>query len=96
MAKSIRKTLLALAVEAVEGTPETLAGADCFLIRNATLTPLAGNSVNREFVREVYGNYGSIQLDHSAAVDRRADFLDFNKPLHWMSQLIFLIRLSIA
>jgi hypothetical protein len=74
MAKSIRKTLLAIAVEAVEGTPETLAGANCFLIRSATLTPLAGNSVNREFVREVYGNYGSIQLDQHIELSCEVEF----------------------
>jgi hypothetical protein len=74
MAKSMRKTLLALAVEAVEGTPETLDGADCFLIRNATLTPLAGNSVNREFVREVYGNFGSIQLDQHIELSCEIEF----------------------
>lgn len=74
MAKSMRKTLLAMAVEAVEGTPETLDGADCFLIRNATLTPLAGNSVNREFVREVLGNYGSIQLDQHLELSFEIEF----------------------
>lgn len=74
MAKSMRKTLLALAVEDVEGTPETLTGAECFLIRNATLTPLAGNSVNREFVREVYGNFGSIQLDQHIELSCEIEF----------------------
>jgi hypothetical protein len=74
MAKFMRKTLLALATEAVEGTPETLAGADCFLIRNATLTPLAGSSVNREFVREVLGNYGSIQLDQHIELSFEIEF----------------------
>lgn len=75
MAKFMRKTLLmAMATEATEGTPETLEGADCFLIRNATLTPLAGNSVNREFVRETFGNYGSIQLDQHIELAFETEF----------------------
>lgn len=74
MALSIRKTLVAMKVEAVEGTPETLAGANCFLIRNAQLTPLAGNTVNREFVREVYGNYGTIQLDQHVELTFEVEF----------------------
>lgn len=74
MSKFMRKTLLAVAVEAVEGTPETLAGADCFLIRNATLTPLAGNNVAREFVRETLGNYGSIQLDQHIELSFETEF----------------------
>lgn len=74
MALFIRKTLLALAVEDTEGSAETLAGADCFLIRNATLTPLAGNTVNREFVRETFGNYGSIQLDQHIELAFETEF----------------------
>jgi hypothetical protein len=74
MAKFMRKTLLAMAVESVEGTPESLVGADCFLIRNATLTPLAGANVNREFVRETFGNYGSIQLDQHIELSFEIEF----------------------
>lgn len=74
MALFMRKTLLALKLEAVEGTPETPAGTDCFLIRNATLTPLAGNTVAREFVREVFGNYGTIQLDQHVELSFEIEF----------------------
>lgn len=74
MALFMRKTLMALKLESVEGTPETLAGGDCFLIRNATLTPLAGNTVAREFVREVFGNYGTIQLDQHVELSFEIEF----------------------
>lgn len=74
MALFMRKTLLALKIEAVEGTPETPAGTDCFLIRNATLTPLAGNTVTREFVRETFGNYGTIQLDQHVELSFEVEF----------------------
>jgi hypothetical protein len=74
MALYIRKTLLAMAIEDTEGVAETLVGADCFLIRNATLTPLAGNTVNREFVRETFGNYGSIQLDQHIELAFETEF----------------------
>jgi len=74
MALFMRKTLMALKLEAVEGTPEVLAGSDCYLIRNASLTPLAGASVNREFVREVFGNYGSIQLDQHVELSFEIEF----------------------
>lgn len=74
MALSMRKTLLAMKVEATEGTPETLAGADCFLIRNASLTPLAGNTASREFVRETFGNYGTIQLDQHIELTFETEF----------------------
>lgn len=74
MAKSYRKMLMALAIEDTEGVAETLAGANCFLIRSQGLTPLAGNSVNREFVREVYGNYGSIQLDQHVELTCEIEF----------------------
>lgn len=74
MSLFMRKTLMALKLEATEGTPETLAGTDCFLIRNATLTPLAGNTVAREFVREVFGNYGTIQLDQHVELSFEIEF----------------------
>lgn len=74
MALSMRKTLVALKVETTEGTPVSLTGADCFLIRNATLTPLAGNTVTREFVRETYGNYGTIQLDQHVELSFEVEF----------------------
>lgn len=74
MSLFMRKTLLALKLEAVEGTPEVLAGANCFLIRNATLTPLAGNTVAREFVRETFGNYGTIQLDQHIELSFEVEF----------------------
>jgi hypothetical protein len=74
MSLFMRKTLVALKVEATEGTPVSLAGSDCFLIRNATLTPLAGNSVSREFVRETFGNYGSIQLDQHVELSFEVEF----------------------
>jgi hypothetical protein len=74
MALFMRKTLMALKLEAVEGTPETLAGTDCYLIRNVTLTPLAGNTVAREFVRETFGNYGTIQLDQHVELSFEIEF----------------------
>lgn len=74
MSLFMRKTLVALKVEATEGTPETLAGSNCFLIRNATLTPLAGNTTTREFVRETFGNYGSIQLDQHVELSFEVEF----------------------
>jgi hypothetical protein len=70
----MRKTLLALKVEAVEGTPEALTGTECFLIRNASLTPLAGNTATREFVRETFGNYGTIQLDQHIELQFEVEF----------------------
>jgi hypothetical protein len=74
MALFMRKTLMALKVEATEGSPETLAGTNCYLIRNATLTPLAGNTVAREFVRETFGNYGTIQLDQHVELSFEIEF----------------------
>lgn len=74
MALFMRKTLMALKLEAVEGTPETLAGTDCYLIRNVTLTPLAGSTVAREFVRETFGNYGTIQLDQHVELSFEIEF----------------------
>lgn len=74
MALFMRKTLVAVGVEATEGSAETLTGADCFLIRNATLTPLAGNTASREFVRETFGNYGTIQLDQHVELSFEVEF----------------------
>ena len=74
MSLFMRKTLVALKVETTEGTPVSLTGSDCFLIRNATLTPLAGNTVTREFVRETFGNYGTIQLDQHVELSFEVEF----------------------
>jgi hypothetical protein len=74
MALFMRKTLLALKIEDTEGSAETLTGTECFLIRNATLTPLAGNTAERQFVRETFGNYGTIQLDQHVELTFEVEF----------------------
>lgn len=63
MALFMRKTLLALKEEATPGTEETLTGTECFLVRNVTLTPLAGSTATRDFIRPYFGNSSTIQLD---------------------------------
>jgi len=63
MALYMNKTLVAVKKETTYGTDPTLAGTDCFLVSNVSLTPLAGNSATRDFVRPYFGQSSSIQLD---------------------------------
>lgn len=63
MALFMNKTLVALKKETTFGTAATLAGTDCFLVSNVSLTPLAGNTATRDFVRPYFGQSSSIQLD---------------------------------
>jgi len=63
MALFMNKTLVAVKKETTYGTDPTLAGTDCFLVSNVSLTPLAGNSATRDFVRPYFGQSSSIQLD---------------------------------
>lgn len=63
MALYMNKTLVAVKKETTYGTDPSLAGTDCFLVSNVSLTPLAGNSATRDFVRPYFGQSSSIQLD---------------------------------
>ena len=63
MALYMNKTLVAIKKETTYNTAETLTGAECFLVSNVSLTPLAGNTATRDFVRPYFGNSSTIQLD---------------------------------
>ena len=63
MALFMNKTLVAVKKETTYGTDPSLAGTDCFLVSNVSLTPLAGNTASRDFVRPYFGQSSSIQLD---------------------------------
>lgn len=62
----IRKTLVAFKKETTYGTDSAPATTDCFLVKNATLTPLAGDVASRDLVRPYFGNYQQIRLNQHA------------------------------
>ncbi|MDD9822310.1 MAG: phage tail tube protein [Gammaproteobacteria bacterium] len=68
-----RKKVLLAKIEAVAGTAEALAAADAVLASNIEITPLAGDTVNRELERPYYGRNADIPVNVHATLAFRVE-----------------------
>jgi len=68
MALFFRKTLVAIKKETTYGTDATPTTTDVFLVKNVTLTPLAGDVASRDLVRPYFGNFEQIRLNQHAEI----------------------------
>lgn len=58
----MRKQALYAKVQAVAGTPETMAAADAVLAKDIEVNPVNANSVDRNLIQSYFGNAGSVQV----------------------------------
>jgi hypothetical protein len=70
----MRKTVIAVKKETTYGTDSTPTGAEAFLVKNATLTPIAGDSAARDLIRPYFGNSETIQLNSHAELKFDVEF----------------------
>ena len=66
MSLFMRKTVIAIKKETTYGNDATPTGTEAFLVKNATLTPIAGDSASRDLIRPYFGNSETIQLNSHA------------------------------
>lgn len=80
MALYSKKTLVAVKKETVYGTDPVPAGVDCYLVKNASLTPLAGDSASRDLIRPYFGNSETIQVNQHAELTFEVEYQSSGTP----------------